>query len=107
MSVRFRVEPRGHELAAQPGETVMAATHRAGLGWPTVCGGLAECGVCVLEVVEVPAPLPPPGADEAERLATLPEVRREPDRTFRLACRLVPVDGLVVRKKGVVPAATP
>lgn len=103
MSARFRVLPRGHELAAEPGETVMAAARRAGLRWPTVCGGLAECGVCVLEVVDVRSALPPPGPEEAERLAALPETRRDPAATFRLACRVVPTDGLVVRKRGVVP----
>lgn len=105
MSVRFRVEPRGHEVAAEPGETVMAAARRAGLRWPTVCGGLAECGVCVLEVLDPPPALLPPGPDEAERLAALPETRRDPAATFRLACRVVPTDGLVVRKRGVVPDA--
>ena len=105
MSARFRVEPRDHELEAASGETVMAAARRARLRWPTVCGGLAECGVCVLEVIDAPSPLAPPGPDEAERLAVLPESRREPARTFRLACRVVPTDGLVVRKRGVVPDA--
>jgi 2Fe-2S ferredoxin len=80
----------------------MAAARRAGLRWPTVCGGQAECGVCVLEVIDAPDVLAPPAEDEAVRLAGLPEARRHPERVFRLACRLLAVDGLVVRKRGVV-----
>ena len=101
---RVRIEPRGLEVQAAPGETVMAAAERAGLRWPTVCGGQAECGVCVLEVLAAPEPLPPAGPEEADRLAGLPETRRDPGRALRLACRLVAVDGLVVATRGVVPA---
>ena len=106
MSPRFRVEPSGIELEAEPGETVMAAALRAGYRWPTVCGGQAECGVCALEVVDAPGALALPGADEAERMAVLPERRVHPDRTYRLACRLVAVDGLTVHKRGVVHSHT-
>jgi 2Fe-2S ferredoxin len=98
------VDPKGIELRPEPGETVMAAATRAGLRWPTVCGGQAECGVCALEVIDAPEPLADPGPEEAERLAQLPEVRRYPEHRYRLACRLVAVDGLVVRKRGVTPA---
>ena len=101
MSPQVRVEPSGIELEAEPGETVMAAARRAGYRWPTVCGGQAECGVCALEVVDTPGPLARPGADETDRIARLPERRLHPDRTYRLACRLVVVDGLTVRKRGV------
>jgi 2Fe-2S ferredoxin len=102
VSPRVRVEPAGIELTAEPGETVMAAAVRSGYRWPTVCGGLADCGVCVLEVLAAPEPLVEPGAEEAARLAVLPELRHAPDRNYRLACRLVVVDGLSVRKRGVV-----
>jgi 2Fe-2S ferredoxin len=89
-------------LAAATGETVMAAAERLGFAWPTVCGGNAECGVCALEVVAGGAALAPATVEEAARLAALPERRLYPDRTYRLACRVVGVDGLVVRKRGVV-----
>jgi len=42
-----------------------------------------------------------PSADESQRLDSLPERSLYPARHYRLACRLVPVDGLVVRKRGV------
>jgi len=101
--VTVRVEPSGIELDVAPGETVMAAAVRSGYRWPTVCGGLAECGTCVLAVVTAPATgLPSPGPVEAGRLATVPERRLAADGEWRLACQLrVDAPGLVVRKRGV------
>jgi 2Fe-2S ferredoxin len=95
-----RVEPSGILLDVLDGETVMGAAVRSGYRWPTVCGGQAECGVCALEVVGAAA-LPEPTELEATRLAELPERKLYPDRAYRLACQLRPVDGLVVRKRGV------
>ena len=88
------------------GETLMAAALRAGYRWPTVCGGLAECGACAVRIVgDAPATLAPPVALEAARLATLPDRRFHPDAEFRLACRMQPNGtDLVVHKKGVRPA---
>jgi ferredoxin len=99
--VTVRVEPAGIELDVVPGETVMGAAVRSGYRWPTVCGGLAECGVCVLRVVESGG-LPEPEPVEVARLATVPERRLEPEAEWRLACQLrVGSPGLVVRKRGV------
>jgi len=103
---RVRVEPSGIELDVHTNETVMGAATRSGFRWPTVCGGQADCGVCALEVVDAPAPLPPPSALEQARLDSLPETRRYPERHYRLACQLRPPGGaevLVVRKLGVLP----
>ena len=102
MSVTVRVEPSSITLHVRDGETVMAAARRAGYRWPTICGGLAECGACALEVVEGGAALPAPTTIEAMRLNVLVERRRYPDRTYRLACQLVPTAELVVHKTGVV-----
>jgi ferredoxin, 2Fe-2S len=101
--VTVRVEPAGIELDVLPGETVMAAAVRDGYRWPTVCGGLAECGTCVLAVVAPPpGGLARPGPLEAGRLAAVPERRFAPDEEWRLACQLrVGAPGLVVRKRGV------
>jgi ferredoxin, 2Fe-2S len=99
--VVVRVEPAGIDVAVDDGETLMAAAVRAGYRWPTVCGGQAECGVCVLEVV-TPVDLDPPAPLEAARLATVPERALRPDATWRLACQLrVGPPGLVVFKRGV------
>jgi 2Fe-2S ferredoxin len=102
VTATVRVEPSGITLDVRDGETVMAAARRAGYRWPTICGGLADCGACALEVVECGAALPRPTTIEAVRLNVLVERRRYPDRTFRLACQLAPTTDLVVRKTGVV-----
>ena len=103
MSATVRVEPSGITLELHDGETVMAAARRAGYQWPTICGGLADCGACALEVLEGAGALPRPSTIEGTRLNVLAERRRFPDRTWRLACQLVPDGVLVVRKTGVVP----
>jgi 2Fe-2S ferredoxin len=96
-----RVEPAGIELSVEDGETVMAAAIRSGYRWPTLCGGQAQCGVCVLKVVSS-GELPPPSTLEAGRLATVPERILDPSAVLRLACQLrVDDDGLVVFKRGV------
>ncbi|MCU1459654.1 MAG: (2Fe-2S)-binding protein [Actinomycetia bacterium] len=99
-----RVEPSGVEIEVREGETLMAAATRAGYRWPTVCGGLAECGTCAVQIVGEPsAALAEPSALEADRLATLPDRKLHPDAEFRLACQMRPGPGtdLVVRKRGV------
>ena len=98
-----RVEPSGVEFDVAGDETLMAAAGRAGYRWPTVCGGLAECGVCVVDVVARPAGgLAPPADLEARRLAVVPERWLRPDAELRLACQLrVGGAGLVVHKRGV------
>ena len=102
MSATVRVEPSGITLDVRDGETVMAAARRAGYRWPTICGGLADCGACALEVVGSTEALPTPTTVEGTRLDALVERRRAPDRTWRLACQLVPTGEVVVRKTGVV-----
>jgi 2Fe-2S ferredoxin len=102
VTARVRVEPSGITLDMRDGETVMAAARRAGYRWPTICGGLADCGACALEVLDGAAALPTPTTVEGMRLNALVERRRYPDRTYRLACQLVPTVDVVVRKTGVV-----
>ena len=97
-----RVEPAGVDIAVDEGETLMAAAVRAGYRWPTVCGGQAQCGVCVLTVESALDALAPPSPLEAGRLAVVPERVLWPDAELRLACQLrIDVDGLVVFKRGV------
>jgi 2Fe-2S ferredoxin len=103
VTARVRVEPSGITLDVHDGETVMAAARRAGYRWPTICGGLADCGACAVEVLQSGAALPTPTTVEGMRLNVLVERRRYPDRTYRLACQLVPTADVVVRKTGVVP----
>lgn len=101
-----RVEPAGIVIDVGPSETLMAAAVRAGYRWPSICGGLADCGICVMEVVEAPGEQSEPASElEALRLATVPERLLYPQATLRLACQFRPGGSdAVVHKRGVRPA---
>ncbi len=98
-----RVEPAGVTFDLLEGESLLAAAARAGYRWPTVCGGLSECGVCVLEVLEAePEQHEPANHAEEHRLASVPDRRQRPDAVLRLACQFRPGSGdAVVAKRGV------
>lgn len=98
-----RVEPAGVTFDLLEGESLLAAAARAGYRWPTVCGGLAECGVCVVEVLEAePDEREPANPAEEHRLASVPERRLRPGAVLRLACQFRPGSGdAVVAKRGV------
>lgn len=80
----------------------MAAAQRHGYRWPSVCGGIAECTTCYVEVRSGEEHLSPMQANEAEMLrlnrsedgATLPA-------GLRLACQALVLGDVVVAKRGV------
>jgi len=43
-------EPVGRRITIQPGETILAAAQRAGIGLVALCGGGGTCGRCVVQV---------------------------------------------------------
>jgi 2Fe-2S ferredoxin len=99
------VTPAGIELSARPGETVMAAAVRLGYRWPTVCNGDGTCSVCWVEVTD--------GADGLGPLTGLERTwldgflaRHLCAGPARLACQATVHGPVVVRKKGVRPAAS-
>jgi len=100
-----RVEPSGVIVEVRDGEALMSAALRSGYRWPSVCGGLAECGACVMEVLSADRDqLEPQGEAEALRLGTVPERRLRPEASLRLACQFRPgPTGAVVHKRGVRP----
>ncbi|WP_242917545.1 2Fe-2S iron-sulfur cluster-binding protein [Pontibacter liquoris] len=62
---------------------------------PALCGGMAICATCHVEVLQSP-PLPEPSDDEAYMLESLPHATEN----SRLSCQLrvnPELDGLVVR----------
>lgn len=92
-----RVEPLGIALEMNAGETVMQAAERAGYYWPTVCGGVAECGACLCEVRD--------GGERADvpterELRVLKEIGAEGGQS-RLACCLEAKGSITVFKEGV------
>src|SRR4051794_12710143 len=84
--VIVRIEPAGMDLVVPPGMTVMGAAAAAGVRWPSVCGGLAQCAVCAVEVVTSAAPLADPALREQQMLNRL-ATRPRQNGTMRLACQ--------------------
>ena len=100
-----RIEPSGIEVPVAPGSTLMKAGVRAGLKWPSVCGGQAQCGVCAVEVLESCEPLPPPSLREQQMLDRISTKPRQ-GGTIRLACQFAPHTTARVFKPGIrKPAA--
>jgi 2Fe-2S ferredoxin len=94
-----RIEPLGRMIDVLPGETVMAAGQRAGLKWPTACGGNAQCGYCHVAVLEGADALAQPAQNEAFTLAQV--VGQREGKTMRLACQLKAVGDLVIERAGI------
>jgi len=94
------VDPAKLAIPIPPGMNLMAAAQQAGVRWPNVCGGQAQCGVCAVEVLEGAACLPAPALAERQMLARA-AARPRLGGTLRLACQLVPSCALRVSKPGV------
>ncbi|WP_194818219.1 2Fe-2S iron-sulfur cluster-binding protein [Nocardia sp. XZ_19_385] len=95
---KVTVRPAGIEFTAAPGETVMAAALAAGYRWPTICGGLGDCLVCHIEVLEHAERLSE--AAESETRA-VKELRARSGCPVRLACQAGVHGDVVVFKRGV------
>jgi ferredoxin, 2Fe-2S len=99
---RVRVEPLGVDLDVAPGETIFGAAHRLGYAWPTVCGGVASCRVCYLEVVEGADCLSEMSELERRALAETFGGNEHDGKPVRLTCQTELIaDGAVVYKRGV------
>ncbi|MGD8240847.1 MAG: 2Fe-2S iron-sulfur cluster-binding protein [Armatimonadota bacterium] len=66
------------------GTTVLDAAEELGVEVPSVCGGMAACGACLIEVQEGAANLAPHTDDEVDCLETI-DVDPTPEN--RLACQ--------------------
>ena len=93
------VRPAGVSFAVAAGETVFAAAARAGLRWPTVCGGNGNCGTCLSEVVEGIENCSPRQALEVETLTNVLRQHGHPAR--RLVCQLRITGPVTVVRRGV------
>ena len=94
------LKPLGVTFAAYSGETVMHAAERAGLQWPTVCHGNAQCGTCYVEVLEGADKLQPPENREQRALRMSPPAVIG-DGTMRLACQLRAYGDLKLHRRHV------
>jgi ferredoxin, 2Fe-2S len=104
MTAEVSIEPLGVRFPVATGENVMAAATRAGLRWPTLCRGNAQCGFCFAEIVASSHDLPPVEAREARALKLSPRPREAGE--IRLACQLCPTGDIVLRRAGVLAQET-
>jgi ferredoxin len=100
------VLPADQSFTVRADQTLLEAAIAAGWRWPSVCGGLAECGTCAFAVEDGGESLTPIDPREQARLDALPSRRTFPDRSWRLACqaRTMGRAGLTIRKICTPPA---
>ncbi len=98
-AARVVVVPSGLQFEVEPGETVFRAAARAGLRWPTVCGGNGTCGTCLSSVVTGTEHCSPPGPLERETFETVLRQAVRPER--RLVCQLRLTGPVTLRRRGV------
>jgi ferredoxin, 2Fe-2S len=96
------VEPAGHRIEVQAGETLIEAAWREEFHWPTLCFGVGKCTACQLEIVDGLDRLSPQTEAERAMLTDYAKRRRRinPQR-LRLACQVRIKGDVVVRKPGV------
>jgi 2Fe-2S ferredoxin len=95
-----RVEPAGIDVAVPTGIPLMKAAQAAGLRWPNVCSGQAQCGVCAIEVLAGDLATTPAGVSEGQMLSRLSQRPRQ-GGVMRLACQFLPTGPFTVLKLGV------
>jgi ferredoxin, 2Fe-2S len=102
VTAAIRVEPIGVTFELAAGETLMAAAHRAGYWWPTICKGNAQCNRCAVQIVDGTG-LEPRSAVELAGLRAVRWQSGVEDDRDRLACQLTAVGPATVFKRGVKP----
>ena len=78
----IRVEGREQPVASSPAISILVLLQRAAVPIHTVCGGRAQCGRCLVQVLEGAERMNRPGAAEVIRLKAL-----EAGPDYRLACQ--------------------
>ena len=76
-------EPVGRRVDAQPGETLLQAAQRAGVGLVALCGGLGTCGRCIVQARS--GQLTVPTSVETKKLTA-----DQLEQGYRLACQCQP-----------------
>jgi len=94
-----RIEPLGLDLICQESETIIQCAWRNGLYWPTICGGVAECGACRCEVIEGHDALGDASRSEEIMMKMRPALFAK--GIVRLACCLTISGPVTLRKEGV------
>ena len=94
------VQPGDFEIEVPSGMRLMQAAQAAGTRWPNVCKGQAQCGVCVVEVLEGDLISCPPNVREAQMLSRIIQ-RPQKGGVMRLACQIIPTSDMTVHKLAV------
>ena len=102
MAYRVNVKPSDISFEVNDNETVMAAAVRQGFTWPSVCGGVGECGVCFVEGLD-PNKVAQPTSFEGSVIRRMAH-RAKHGGIIRLACRLMPGSDIELRKVGPRPS---
>ncbi len=97
------VLPDGITFKAEKGQTVMDASHEAGLFWPTTCGGQGICTTCSCVVESGQQNLEPMGRSELKTLTADLSEATVRTRRLRLACQVRVKGDVTVTKRGVRP----
>jgi uncharacterized 2Fe-2S/4Fe-4S cluster protein (DUF4445 family) len=90
MSPLIDFEPVGRRGECPKGETLLECARLLGVGLTSLCGGIGECGQCIVQIVDGDVSAPTP--EDAEYLT--------PDAIahgYRLACRTIPLADCRVR----------
>ncbi|HEX9684114.1 MAG TPA: 2Fe-2S iron-sulfur cluster-binding protein [Acidimicrobiales bacterium] len=95
----MRVEPADVVFEVPGVQPLLREAERAGIRWPTVCGGQGTCRTCYLRVRAGGEHLSEIGVWEADGLRDLGLANEQ--GTVRLACQVVVSGDVVVHKPGV------
>ncbi|MDB5576320.1 MAG: ferredoxin [Bradyrhizobium sp.] len=96
----MRVTPGDITLHCHPSETLIECAWRSGYYWPTICGGVGDCGACRCELVSGEEYVAPLDTVEALMFRINPGMGQA-GRPVRLACRMTVSGPVEVFKKGV------
>jgi len=83
--------PDGHDVAVEPGLSVLDASRLLGIAHASICGGRGRCSTCRVRISEGADGQPDAGEDEVKVLS-----RVGAPENVRLACQLRPVADLSV-----------
>ena len=78
----IRVEGREQPVASSPAVSILVLLQRAAVPIHTICGGRAQCGRCLIQVLEGSERMNRPGPAELLRLKALAA-----GPGYRLACQ--------------------
>ena len=80
--------PSGLQLVVEPGTTILKAANDLNLGWPSTCGGKAQCTTCTYIVLSGGENFVPSNRLEQHQIAAR-KGRHAVSQNMRLACQTI------------------